>query len=500
MGMNVNQQSYRGILKGTAIFAGVQGFNILISLIRGKFVAVLLGTTGMGISALLTTTCNLVQLVSSMGINMSAIRDLSSSNYNGDLEKTSSIVLTVRRFVSVSAIIGAIIFVCCSNLLSEIVFGDANYQIEFICLSVYVLLTTLSSGELCLLQGFRKLKLLSTCSIIGGACGLIVGVPLYYFWRINGIVPALIIQSIVVCIFVYYATRQIELTKVKISWKESWYLGKQFLLLGMLMMLAYGLANLYQLGISSYIRTLGTLADVGLFQAANSITNQCVAPVFSAMTTDYYPQLAAVVNDKDKMYKLVMNEAEIVILLVAPISIFLITLAPYIITLLLTKEFLPVTNIVRFMALSILLQAIYFPVSNIATAKGDKKIFFLLEGVYANVSAFCIYALFYYMFGFIGLGYGVLVKFIVSVFVEILVYGYKYKIWYNKKYIVLASKIFFLVIVCFSSTFVSSKMICNSLMIFSACSLVLFCVYELDQRISFLELCRSRIFKKKDEN
>lgn len=498
--MNANQQSYRGILKGTAIFGGVQGFNILISLIRGKLVAILLGTTGMGISALLTTTCNLIQLISSMGINMSAVRDLSSSNQNGTIEQTSKIVLTVRRFVSVSAIIGTLILICFSHLLSIITFGDTNYQIEFICLSVYVLLTTLLSGELCLLQGFRKLKLLSTCSIIGGACGLIVGVPLYYFWGTNGIVPGLIIQSIVSFIFVYYATKQITLVKIRMSWKESWHLGHQFLLLGLLMMFAYGFANLYQLGISSFIRTFGSLADVGLFQAANSITNQCVAPVYSAMTTDYYPQLAAVAHDKIKMHELVMNEAEIVILLIAPISIFLITLAPYIITLLLTDEFLPVTNIVRFMALSILLQAVYFPISNIATAKGDKKIFFLLEGVYANISAFGIYALFYYLFGFVGLGYGVLVRFTLGTFIEILVYGYRYNVWYNERYFILAGKIFFLVITCFSSTFILNKIISNSLMIISTCSLVLFCIYELDKRISFLELCRSKIFKKKNEN
>ncbi|MFK1880757.1 hypothetical protein ACIXEK_02480 [Bacteroides fragilis] len=46
---NKDESGYRTILKGTAIFGGVQVFNIVINLIRGKLVALFLGPEGMGI-------------------------------------------------------------------------------------------------------------------------------------------------------------------------------------------------------------------------------------------------------------------------------------------------------------------------------------------------------------------------------------------------------------------------------------------------------------------
>ena len=41
--MSTNSNSYKSIMKGTAIFGGTQFFAILVNLIRGKLVAYFLG-------------------------------------------------------------------------------------------------------------------------------------------------------------------------------------------------------------------------------------------------------------------------------------------------------------------------------------------------------------------------------------------------------------------------------------------------------------------------
>lgn len=56
--------------------------------------------------------------------------------------------------------------------------------------------TTLSNGELAILQGVRMLKQLAYSSIIGSLLGLMVGVPLYYYYGYDGIVPAMIVLSL----------------------------------------------------------------------------------------------------------------------------------------------------------------------------------------------------------------------------------------------------------------------------------------------------------------
>ena len=74
-----NENSYGHVLKYTGIFGGVQGLNILISLVRNKLVALLLGPAGMGLAALFNSVVNFVSQATSFGISFSAVRHLSEA-------------------------------------------------------------------------------------------------------------------------------------------------------------------------------------------------------------------------------------------------------------------------------------------------------------------------------------------------------------------------------------------------------------------------------------
>ena len=52
--------SYSHVLKYTGVFGGVQGLNVLVGLVRNKFVAMLLGPGGMGLVSLFNTTVQLL--------------------------------------------------------------------------------------------------------------------------------------------------------------------------------------------------------------------------------------------------------------------------------------------------------------------------------------------------------------------------------------------------------------------------------------------------------
>jgi hypothetical protein len=58
--MSNEQSSYRSIIKSTSIFGGVQLIQILITLLKVKFLAVFLGPTGLGISNLYISTFNMI--------------------------------------------------------------------------------------------------------------------------------------------------------------------------------------------------------------------------------------------------------------------------------------------------------------------------------------------------------------------------------------------------------------------------------------------------------
>ena len=73
----MSTNSYKSIMKGAAIFGGTQFFTILVNLIRGKLVALFLGPEGMGISSLMMSSMNTIQQFSSLGLNLSIVKEIS---------------------------------------------------------------------------------------------------------------------------------------------------------------------------------------------------------------------------------------------------------------------------------------------------------------------------------------------------------------------------------------------------------------------------------------
>lgn len=62
------ENSYRSIMRGMSAFGSVQVLQIVINVVRGKFVALLLGPEGMGISQLLVSSTNTLKQVASCGL------------------------------------------------------------------------------------------------------------------------------------------------------------------------------------------------------------------------------------------------------------------------------------------------------------------------------------------------------------------------------------------------------------------------------------------------
>ena len=86
-------------MKTTSLFGGVQVFNILITMVRTKLIAVLIGPAGMGIAGLLLSTTNLITAGTNFGLNTSAVRHVAAAHAGGDSKRVSEVVGVLRRLV-----------------------------------------------------------------------------------------------------------------------------------------------------------------------------------------------------------------------------------------------------------------------------------------------------------------------------------------------------------------------------------------------------------------
>ncbi len=125
-----------------------------------------------------------------------------------------------------------------------------------------------------------------------------------------------------------------------------------------------------QLAVRSIVlRELGLEAS-GYYQAAWAISMIYVGFVLDAMAMDYYPRLSGSIGDPKQARKLVNEQAEMALLLAAPVLMVMMTLAPWVINLLYTKDFSPAVEILRWQVLGDVLKVASMPIVFIFLATG----------------------------------------------------------------------------------------------------------------------------------
>lgn len=420
-----DNNSYRSIFKGVSVFGGVQVFHILVSLIRGKLVAMLLGPVGMGINSLYVTSTDMVRRFSGLGLNLAIVKEAAAARE--DAARIERVVAVARRLTLLAAALGCVVCMLLSGVLSVASFGDSAHVWAFVALGAAVMFSVAGEGEMSLLQGVHDVKRLSAATVFGSLCGLLISVPLYWFMGVRGIVPALVALSFAVYAFYFVATRR-RFGRVAhgFSWHRDWPLVRQLLLLGLVLMSGSLIGSVCTYLLQAYVRYTGGLADAGLYQGVNSMTLQYSAVVFSALAMDYLPRLSAAAGDDAEMCRVVNRQTEIVCCLILPLAGAMILLAPCVVHILLTREFYGAVPLLRWMSLALLLKGLMYPLGYITFAKDNKRLYFWMEGVGGNLLTLALMASFYTVFGLDGLGMAMVVDDIIAIVVYLIVNGRLY--------------------------------------------------------------------------
>ena len=275
----------------------------------------------MGIAGLLNSSITLVTGLTNFGLGSSAVKDIANAHGSGDILKISTISVVLKRLILITGLFGSLVTIIFSPWISEFTFGNRDFTFAFSWISISVFFTQVSSGQVVLLQGMRKLEYLAKANLYGSFFGLFITIPIYYKFGINGIVPSIIVSSITSLLGSWFYTRKLEIKPADVTFRKTFSEVKSMLVFG----LVISITTLFSTVVSYLVRVVinksGGLTDVGLYTAGFSIVTIYLGMIFSAMGTDYYPRLSEVSNDSLKSKELINQQAEVTILILAPLLI-----------------------------------------------------------------------------------------------------------------------------------------------------------------------------------
>jgi O-antigen/teichoic acid export membrane protein len=384
-----------------------------VSLVGSKFVALFLGTTGIGTVGLLQNTLAIISSITGFGINISGVRMVALAKAQKDDVLFSKTVLVLKRWSIATGVLGILITFILAKPLSLWTFNSTEYVNWFLILSVNFIFSSLAVNKMVLLQGSRAMKTIAVSTVVYAVAVTSISVPIYYFFRMDGIVAVLVLTALLNFIINWFFARKIEVVPVSVTFKETISRGKEMIQLGFLLSInvIFGQITAYLLKL--YFNFQHTTESVlGLYIVATTLLLTYVGMVFSAMSTDFYPRLTEVQADNKQVKELVNDQLEIALLLITPLIIVFYFFAPLVVTILYSTEFLNVVVILKWALFAIIIKAIIWPLAFIILAKGEKMLYFKQE-IFSDAMNIGFTIVGYHYFGLIGIGLAMAANYIV---------------------------------------------------------------------------------------
>lgn len=328
----------RGLVRSMLVIGSAQSISIVISIVRMKLLAVMLGPAGIGLLSLYQNLQQMAVGVAGLGLGSSGVRQLAAAR--GE----DAILSRVRRVLllanAVQGTIAMVIVWLFREPLAVWLLDDAQRAREVGLVGVAVLLSLLAASQTALLQGLRRIGDLGRVTVLGALAGTIVGLFAVWLLGQEGLIWLVLAQPLaLVGVALFYVRRLPRPANVPLPMAEIWVHWKPMAELGAVFMLGGLATTATLLFVRSRITHEMGLDAAGQFAAAWGITMTYVGFLLSAMSADYFPRLTEMISDKAAATQLMNDQAQLGLAIGGPVLLLLIGLAPWAITLLYSAEF-----------------------------------------------------------------------------------------------------------------------------------------------------------------
>lgn len=369
----------RGLIRSMLVIGSAQVVNILISIIRMKVVAVLLGPAGVGLLGIYNNLQQMVGNAAGLGMGSSGVRQIAGAKGDAQtLNRVSRVLLAAHLVQGTLAMIAVWVF---RQPLAIWLTDDHTLATEIGLVGIAILLMLLATAYTTLLQGLRRIGDLGRVTVIGALVSTLFGLLAVWWLGRSGLIWFLVVQPLANLMAALFYVRKLPqradrppmgLKKIWETWKPMARLGAAFM--------AGGLATTATLLLVRAIvtRELGLDAS-GHFAAAWGITMTYVGFLLGAMGADYYPRLTEVIHDRQAANGLMNDQAQLGLAIGGPVLLLMIGWAPWLITLLYASDFGPAATLLQWQTAGNVFKVASWAMSFAIVAGAHARIYFFME-------------------------------------------------------------------------------------------------------------------------
>jgi antigen flippase len=350
---------------------GAQVVTLVMAFIRTKAIAQLMGPAGVGLAGVLASFNGNVSTLAAWGLGTSGVKLISAA----DPEDKASKHHAVRKLGKTLSWMGLVATLLLFLPVSYLTFGSGKYAMELMIGGMAVPCIVANSIWSSILQSAGHVKSLAKAQVISALMGLLVGLPLIYLFGSLGVATSIFLAAAAPSAFTWYVAKRDCPSQsgdpMPGDIRALFNMGGGLMVVGLAAQVsAYCVRYLI---IRNRGMDLGAgLEDAGYYQAAIAIAGSLPALVFSAMGTDFFPQVAATKNDVDAK---ILSEKQIQagLLLALPIFTGLLTMNKLGIRILYADRFDAALPLLDWMIWGVFLRLLAWPLGYWMLAKGSPR-------------------------------------------------------------------------------------------------------------------------------
>ena len=381
----------------TSISTGVR---FITAFITTKVAAILIGPAGVALVGQLQNFSSIVMAIATGGINIGVTKYV--AEYKNSKNKVRVFISTALKINLALSILVGILMIFLSSIISENLFHSNEYQIVIIIFGFTVILYSLNTLLLSILNGFKEFKKYVMINIVASITGLIFSVGFIYLLGILGaLISVVTYQSVVVFVTIIMLTKTEWFNLDYFLFGFSKFALKKYLGFTLMVLVSAFSVPVASIIIRNYITVNLSLNDAGIWEGVNQVSGIFLMFLSSTLMTYYIPRLSELKEKKDLRHEIIKTAK-----LVLPVAFFscltIFLLRDIVIKIVFSPLFYSMRDLFIFQMIGLFFKVSSFLIATLMHAKAKTKEFVITEILFSALNVtFSI--LFMNTFGLIGI-------------------------------------------------------------------------------------------------
>lgn len=370
-------------LRSTILLGSASAVNAVSQMVRGKAIALLLGTSGVALQGLFVSFVSLSATIGGLGIAGGAVREISARRGAQEDYLPHTRVLRDASLMLAFVLLGAsFVF---GEWLARVVFDGQVSQIEVVVLAVASGASIALASQIALLRAEGHVTRVARLSASVSLAATAVGVCVVWIGGRGVLAYTVALVSLVQVSVAAWFVRSLGLRTSAVSFRDWISIFKGYLAVGLPIVGSVLVVSGTDFLGRYWVLQVSGLDGAGYFQVSRSLSIGLISVLLTTLWSDYFPRLSSIVNDVDQGRRLVVAQTSQLLTLLGPFMVLLAGFADVAVLVLYSGDFGPAVDQLRVQVLGDVFKVASWPLAVYALAVRATRFFFWSQVAWAVV-------------------------------------------------------------------------------------------------------------------